>query len=213
MYLDVAKAFDTVLHHRILFKLKGCGICGKVLQWIAAFLDGRRQRVIVNGNKSSSGISQGSELGPILFVCYINDMFADDTQIYRHITTQSDQKQQEELSRKWQLCFNEEKCKVVHLGRNNHKYEYVIARRGTNTTLGDTTDERDFGVQVDPELKFDQHVELLTNKANRILGLFRRSSTFLDGPTTKKLYSSLVRPNLEYRNVTGAPILKRDQRI
>ena len=106
IYLDFAKAFDMVPHQRLLVKLKGYGICGKVLQWIAAFLDGRCQRVIINGSKSSwspvmSGIPQGSVLGPILFVCYVNDMpevvdspvhmFADDTKIYIQITTQSDQ--------------------------------------------------------------------------------------------------------------------------
>ena len=87
---------------------------------------------------------------------------------------------------------------MMHLGRNNHKYEYVIASSGTNTTMGETTNERDLGVQVDPELKFNQHVELIANKANKMLGLIRRSFTFLDGPTVKKLYSSLVRPILEY---------------
>ena len=153
----------------------------------------------------SAVILQGSVLGPILFACYINNMpevvdspvhmSADDTKIYRQITTQSDQetlqadlKQLEEWSKKWQLCFNEEKCKVMHLWRNNHKYEYVIASSGTNTTPGGTTSERDLGVQVDPELKFNQHVELIANKANKMLGLIRRSFTLLDGPTVKKLY-------------------------
>ena len=102
---------------------------------------------------------------------------------------------------------------MMHLGRNNHKYEYVIASSGTNTTPGETTDERDLGVQVDRELKFDQHVELIANKANMMLGLIRRSFAFLDGPTIKKLYSSLGRPILEYGNVIWAPTLKRDQRM
>ena len=66
---------------------------------------------------------------------------------------------------------------------------------------------------MDPKLKFDQHVELIANKANRMLGLITRSFIFLDGPTVKKLYSSLVRPILEYGNVIWAPTLKRDQRI
>ena len=96
--------------------------------------------------------------------------------------------------------------------KQHHKYKYVIASSRTNTTLRDTTDERDLGVQVDLELKFNQNV-LIANKANKMLGLIRRSFTFLDGPTVKKVYSSLVRPILEYRNVIWAPILKRDQRI
>ena len=182
----------------------------KVLQWIAAFLNGRHQRVIVNGSKSSwspitSGIPQG--------------MYSAQSSLYATSTT---------CQRWWThlfTClpmtpksantspFNEEKCKVMHLGRNNHKYKYVIASSGTNTTLGETTNERDLGVQVDPELKFYQHVELIANKANTMLGLIRRSFTFLDGPTVKKLYSSLVRPILKYGNVIWAPTLKRDQRI
>ena len=192
IYLDCAKALDTVPHQRLLVKLAGYGIGGKVLQWIAAFLEGRCQRVLVNGSKSSwspvtSGIPQGSVLGPMLFVCYINDMpdvldspihmFADDTKIFRQITAQSDQvtlqkdlRQLQAWTKKWQLRFNEEKCKVMHLGQYNHHYNYTITSGGKDTTLGETTNERDLGAQIDRDLKFDQQVEMVANKANKMLG-------------------------------------------
>ena len=177
-----------------------------MLQWIAAFLEGRCQRVLVNGSKSSwspvtSGIPQGSVLGPMLFVCYINDMpdvvdspihmFTDDTKIFRQMTAQSDQvtlqtdlRQLEAWTRKWQLRFNEEKCKVMHLGQYNLHYDYTITNGGKDTTMGGPQ-MRDLGVQIDHDLKFDQQVEMVANKANKMLGLIRRSFTYLDGPTMK----------------------------
>ena len=97
VYMDLMKAFDTVPHHRLLCKLEAYGIQGKVLAWIRSFLLGRRQRVVVSGQKSdwsavSSGVPQGSVLGPILFLVYVNDLptcvrsgtklFADDTKLY-----------------------------------------------------------------------------------------------------------------------------------
>ena len=219
IYLDYAKAFDTVPHKRLLAKLYGYGIGGKLLKWIAAFLEGRRQRVIVNGSKSSwtrvtSGIPQGSVLGPLLFVCYVNDMpenitstvymFADDTKLYRNIKThidrevlQSDLSRLEDWSRKWQLRFNADKCKVLHIGRDNEHYEYYMDR---DTKIGVTTNERDLGVQIDPDLKFNQHVDTVTSKANRMLGMIRRAYTYKDGDTIKRIYTSLIRPILEYGN-------------
>ena len=190
-------------------------------------LEGQRQCVLINGSKSSwspvtSSIPQGSVLGPMLFLCYINmpdvvdspiHMFADDTKIFRQMTAQSDQvtlqtdlRQLEARTRKWQLRFNEEKCKVMHLGQYNLHYDYTITNGGKDTTLGETTNERDLGVQIDCDLKFNQQVEMIANKANKMLGLIR-SFTYLDGATMKKLYTSLVRPILEY--VVWAPTLKR----
>ena len=121
-------------HKRLLVKLRGYCISGKLLAWIEAFVTGRKQRVEVNGSRSSSakvlsGIPQGGVLGPMLFICYINDMpsivdspiylFADDTKVFisiasvdDHSELQHDLEQLEKWSEKWQLSFNANKCKV-----------------------------------------------------------------------------------------------------
>jgi len=133
VFLDLAKAFDTVPHQRLIVKLKSYGFTGRLLNWITHFLTGRRQRVGVAGEFSEwrevlSGVPQGSVLGPILFICYVNDMpetvssflhmYADDTKIFRRVDVEGevDQLQEDlnqllEWSEKWQLRFNVEKCK------------------------------------------------------------------------------------------------------
>ena len=235
IYLDFAKAFDTVPHHRLLTKLEGYGVRGKVLDWIKAFLTDRRQRVSVNGVKSdwspvTSGIPQGSVLGPCLFVIFINDlpevtrsvaqMFADDTKLYRKILGPEDQQQlQQDIdslshwSDIWQLKFNAKKCKVLHLGKNNPNYSYSMATDNATANLETTDLEKDLGVNVDPDLKFSRHIEIQVNKANRILGMIRRSYTFLDGDSLKRLYIALVRPHLEFSNVVWSPRYVKDKKL
>ena len=141
VYFDLAKAFDTVPHQRLLSKLKAHGIDGLVLNWIKGWLSDRWQRVCMDGVFSSwrkvwSGVPQGSVLGPILFLVYINDLddqlssnmlkFADDTKLFRvvdnHLDGQRLQKDIDLLGEwavQWQMKFNVEKCKVVHYGKGN----------------------------------------------------------------------------------------------
>ena len=133
-YLDFSKAFDSVPHQRLLKKIRAHGISGNLLRWIQSFLGDMSQCVVINGKKSKwaevlSGIPQGSVLGPILFVIYINDlpdvlkgrvkMFADDTKVYTHIREQKDSEVlQEDLdnlskwSERWQRIFNVDKCDI-----------------------------------------------------------------------------------------------------
>lgn len=235
VYLDFAKAFDSVPHERLLDKLQAYGVRGEVHRWIRAFLTGRSQRVCVNGVQSEwaqvrSGVPQGSVLGPVLFVAFINDlpdvvssickMYADDTKVYRQVVTDEDreklQKDLDELVKwadKWQLRFNAEKCKVLHLGSKNSNFQYSMKKHGSdeNVTLEATSLEKDLGVNVDQELKFSKHTEIQVNKANRILGLVRRSYEYLDCESMKHLFCALVRPHLEFSNVAWAPKLQKDK--
>ena len=139
VYTDFAKAFDSVPHQRLLFKLQEIGIAGKLLEWIRSFLSGRRQRVRVDGVMSEwieiiSGILQGSVLGPILFVIFINDMpgkvifntcklFADDSKLYGSANMQRDLDELVKWSTKWQLPFNERKCKTLPFGNGNQQLD------------------------------------------------------------------------------------------
>ena len=140
IYTDFSKAFDSVPHKRLLAKIHAFGIRGDVLKWIECFLSQRKQRVVIGSEFSdwqpvTSGIPQGSVLGPILFTIFINDMpdvvssfkklFADDTKIFRAIESlddisgiQEDINKLFEWSVKWQLPFNIGKCKVIHYGKD-----------------------------------------------------------------------------------------------
>jgi hypothetical protein len=232
IFLDYAKAFDSVPHQRLLQKLEGYGVRGDVLGWIRDFLKDRRQRVVINGEESGwravlSGIPQGSVLGPVLFICFVNDMpdvvhglirmFADDTEIFSNVDTaeacqrlQSDLDALQQWSDEWQLRFNATKCKSMHLGRNNSKHPYYMKDATTTIELEETVCEKDLGVHMDPSLKFAEHCHKVVSKANQILGLIRRSFDFIDKQSLTYLYKGLVRPHLEYGNVVWSPLHKKD---
>jgi hypothetical protein len=232
IYLDFAKAFDTVPHKRLMLKLRCYGITGKVYEWIEDFLSKRRQLVVINGAKSDwtpvlSGIPQGSVLGPMLFVCYINDlpdvvhtmiqMFADDAKVFKEIIDVSDcEKLADDLARldewsnRWLLKFNTSKCKVMRLGTKSPAFDYQMGPTGSKHQLEVTSEERDLGVIVDDTLKYDKHAESTANKGTSILAMIRRAYVYLDGPSLVLLYKSLIRPHLEYGNVVWAPVTQKN---
>ena len=223
IYTDFAKAFDRVPHQRQLQKIKHLGIVGMTRKCIKAFLSERIQQVRVDQSFSSwipvkSGIPQGSVMGPILFVIFINDMpdvvdsmcqlFADDAKLYRNVTSPEDnRKLQDDLDRiyewstLWQLPFNIDKCKSLHIGRKNKRYWYEM----NGTKLKQVTEEKDLGILIDDELKFHKQSASATKKANAILGLLKKSFSLLDKKTLPLLYKSLIRPHLEYGNVVWGP--------
>ena len=230
IYLDFAKAFDTVAHRRLLGKLSSYGIGGKLHDWVREFVTGRTQIVRVNGSSSKpadvlSGIPQGSVLGPLLFVIYINDitdnlksdslLYADDTKIFRRIKSkedaeklQSDLNMLEEWSRKWLLKFHPDKCHVLTLGKFEN-IQHTERYRIYDTELDHVFEEKDLGLIVDSELSFSEHISTKVRTANAMVGLIRRSFSYLSGKSFKKLYTAHVRPHLEYAQAAWAPISKK----
>jgi len=171
IYTDFSKAFDKVPHKRLINQIKAHGIEGTVIRWIQNWLDGRRQRTVVNGHMSewiyvTSSVIQGSVLGPTCFIMYINDLeenvdcsvskFADDTKMYMDVSTkegnrvlQRDIDKVVEWADKWQMEFNSEKCAVMHIGSNNRQEMYAMKE----VTLKSTNSEKDLGVWIDNTLK------------------------------------------------------------
>ena len=217
-----------------MVKLEGYGVKGSALRWIGQFLTGRRQRVCVSGSFSGwidvlSGVPQGSVIGPILFVCFINDLpekissliylYADDAKIFRRTgddldrrALQRDLEQLEQWADRWQMKFNVGKCKVLHLGGDSNigAPYYMGHGTGTRTELLKTVEEKDLGVWMDGTCKPSNHIAHAVCKANQILGLIRRSFTYIDCSLMRLLFTSLVRPHLEYGNAVWYPYLQKD---
>jgi len=229
VFLDFAKAFDKVPHRRLALKLESHGISGKLLQWIVAWLSNRKQRVCINGTKSSwqlvlSGVPQGSVLGPLLFLIYINDLddgivnsilkFADDTKIFGAVSDLGQHRQlQEDLntllqwSKDWQMLFHIDKCKVMHFGHNNLKLDYSL----DNKTLQKVHQEKDLGVIISDDMKSSLQCIQAYSKANKMLGVINRAIVYKSKEVMLSLYKTLVRPHLEYCTVAWSPHYVKDR--
>ena len=231
IYLDFAKAFDKVPAKRLLAKIRSCGIDEKVTRWIGEWLSGREQRVVLNGAFSLwtavlSGVPQGSVLGPLSFIIFVNDIdlviytvksilskFADDTKSGRVIKNKTDRMElQEDLNNlalwaeKWQMQFNADKCKIIHFGRRNPEFEYSI----NGHTLETVEEEKDVGVMISCDLKPSKQCAKAAKKANSVLGQMSRAVTYRDKITWIGLYKQFVRPHLEYCVQCWSPWTQQD---
>ena len=226
--LDFSKAFDKVNHLKLLYKLSCFGVKGNTLNWIQSFLIGRTQTVVLDGESSeevkvTSGVPQGSVLGPLLFLLYINDLpeniqsqvrlFADDTAVYLTVTNmqdsqvlQSDLESLQHWERTWDMEFNPGKCQVIHITRSKSpvKSRYFMH----NQELESVDAAKYLGVTISKDLSWNTHINNITSTANKTLGFVKRNVVTKNKDIKTMAYNSLVRPQVEYASVVWSPYTK-----
>jgi hypothetical protein len=197
VYIDFSKAFDSIVISKLLYKLEYYGISGLLLKWISCFLHDRTQCVVVEGCFSSfcpvvSGVPQGSVLGPILFLIFINDidsvckgsstlqLFADDAKLYSSVGLNAHinslQLSLDSLSvwaDQWQMAINISKCSVLHIAPKtlHNSCNYFI----NDIQIPSHSSSVDLGVTISEDLSFNDHINNIVTKARQ------RSSTLLRG--------------------------------
>ena len=234
LYLDFKKAFDSVSHNELLFKLWRFGITGNLWKWFKAYLSHRHQCVSLNNSTSNtlpviSGVPQGSILGPVLFLIFVNDLpptvsssslylFADDTKCLSHINNLGDSLSlQDDLnlltswSNHWKLIFNTLKCAVLRFSPSLS----ISAPSPTYYISGHPVLQREFhkdlGIVMSHDLSWDNHYKYILSNAYKMLGLLRRTFPKVDCVQAKKaLYLSLVRSKLTYCSPIWRPHFLKD---
>lgn len=230
IHTDFKKAFDRLCHNLLIRRLKQFGFDGILLVWFESYLRGRPQFVKFNNFKSaiyivSSGVPQGSHLGPLFFIIFLNFvstvliavyflMYADDVKIFLPIKSLNDcHRLQSTINTFSEWCsdnkldLNISKCKVISFTRKKVpiKFDYTIF----NQVLSRCNVVKDLGVYLDDGLTMNHHVNYVTTKARKALGFIKRfSKEFNEVHILKTLYFAYVRPILEYCSIIWSPHFK-----
>lgn len=233
VFLDLSKAFDTVPHNELLFKIWRLGITGSIWKWIASYLSIMRHFVSIDGHDSVelpvlSGVPQGSVLGPLLFLLYINDAptsvtvaipfhFADDSKLLHSVSNvsdclmlQQDLESFEKWCAEWKLLLNCKKSSVVHFTSNRVESTHYPPYRVANSDLVTSENFCDLGILVSEDLSWSGHCAKVCSKAYKSLQLVRRSITSTSESLKRKLYLTLVRSHFAYCSQLWRPRLIRD---
>jgi hypothetical protein len=223
VFLDISKAFDRVWHAGLLHKLKGHGIRGRLLKWLQSYLTDRSQRVTINGTNSAwgkirAGVPQGSVLGPLLFLIFINDithvitrckirLFADDTCLYIEVDQpavaaellNTDLDAIHQWAKKWLVTFSPPKTEEMVISNKPPRNHPPLLLN--NQPIVSVKEHKHLGLTLTHNLSWRHHAEAIAKKANKCLGILRPLKFKLDRASLEKMYTSFVRPLLEYADV------------
>jgi len=231
VYVDFKKAFDSVSHNKLFIRLMSYGIRGSVMTWLQNFFCGRTHQTRIGQSLSDvedmlSGIVQGSGVGPLMFVIYINELieilqrhgvhvklFADDVKLYLNVTSvscvyvmQNAIDSLHEWAELWQLSVSVEKCSILSIGKQIVDPSFSIA----NNVLPVNTMCRDLGVLIQSDLKPSSHIHEIVSKAQKRTNCILRSFMSRDVNLLLRAYTVYVRPLLEYNTVVWSPCLIQD---
>jgi hypothetical protein len=225
IFLDFSKAFDKVSHTLLLHKLKSYGLQMDILSLIKSFLTNRTQKVVIEGWNSdsvdvTSGVPQGSVLGPLLFLIYINDLpdkikskcrlFADDSLIYKKILTEEDciilQQDLEEVVEwctKWLMTLNFNKCEHMKVSSRRKTFDHTY--RISDHKLLQVPSYKYLGLTITEKLNWNSHINYITNKANGVLYVTKQALSRSSQSVKEQAYKAIVRPVLEYSSSVWDP--------
>ncbi len=224
VFLDVSKAFDKVYHPALLHKLERMGIAGNLLSWIGSYLENRRQVVVINGVSSdekgiNASVPQGSILGPLLFLAYVNDivddlettpyLFADDTSLFCPIDPKNmqtafdkvnrDLVKMEDWAAQWRVTFNA--SKTVYMIISNRKNIVYPSLFLNGQRLTRVYDHKHLGMVFSHDMKWGAHIDSVLQKAFARLNGIRRLRMVVPRTIRETLYKALVLPIVEYGSV------------
>lgn len=223
IFCDISKAFDRVWHKGLIYKLKQAGIDTTLLQWLVSYLSNRKQRVVIPGACSDwvvieAGVPQGSILGPLLFLIYINDiviginsnvrLFADDTSLYLIVNNpyvaagqlNADLETIHRWAERWLVKFNPSKSESLLISRKTNK-PFHPPLMMNNEPITEVHCHKHLGIYLSNDGTWHEHVNYITSKAWIRLNIMRKLKFILDRQSLETIYTAFIRPILEYADV------------